>query len=180
MEIVKHIGIAILWTILYLVFEYIRTPFHEYIHFYFANKYYPCKAITYSQFKVGKTNKIEWRKQRYLGSPKGLTIVDNDFLVYTEKQISVIAIMPTVLTIIAYVILFGGITLYLNIAFGIWYYWLLFGGMAISYFSSILKFKIWSDLKIFFKPAEFKEYMKKQHEKTAQDSFNYIKIKGLN
>ena len=179
---------VICWFCFLMLYEYYKTPLHEYIHFYYANKYFKCKAITYSQFNYKESeSRIEWRKQDFFAHPKGLTVVDNDFLVYSDKEIKKIAVMPLAICFAFYLSFMGIVTvgiMHINfflIRIKTWLPLLLFSIYALLYiFNTICAKSSWSDFKIFLNPKGFKEYMKHEHETNGKDSYNYIKIKGLN
>lgn len=176
----QYVFLGFLWLVCYFLFEFIKTPIHEFIHIYFAEKYYPCNIITYSQFYLGKKkSNIKWKKQGFFSSPKGFTIVDNDFLVYTNAQIKAIAIMPTVITLILYILLMGGLSIAIDTLLPLPVYRFVFILSLVLFVLNVVKQKHWSDFKIFLNPEGFKEYMKEQHEHNGKDCYNYISVKGL-
>lgn len=174
--------INFIYIVLFVIFYGFSTSVHEYIHFLCANRFKPCNALIFSQFNIYKKHQnIKWVKKPLFKG--GETYLDNDFLVYSPKQIKVIAITPSVIISLSYLVLSGlecfmaynllksyyghemYVASYIALSVFIVLWFLLKGRMT------------WCDRSIFLNPKGFKNYMKNQHEHSLADSYQYNLIK---
>ncbi len=171
-----------LYCILLVLFLMFSTSVHEYIHFLCANKYKSCNALIFSQFNIYKKSPaIRWVKKPLFKG--GETYLDNDFLAYTPKQIRVIAIMPSVVTSISYLLFTAGFCAVIYAIFHkyVGYEYILsfyvITGIIISLWFLLKGRMTWCDRSIFLNPKGFISYMKNQHEHSLADSYQYNLIK---
>ncbi len=171
-----------IYTVSLLIFMIFATSIHEYIHFYFANKYHPCKAIISSQFNFYKKNpKIKWFKRSIIEGG-GHIFLDNDFLPYTDKQIVVIAIMPTIViavlnliwevALLPIVIHIAKKTMFWKIDAVLY----VIVAISVTLLYSFHGRNMWCDKRIVRNPKGFKEHMEYQHKTGGADSYQYALI----
>ena len=174
MELNTWLQISANLLIIFLFYTF-KSSFHEYIHFFFANKFKSCKALIISRYNIFRKNKsIKWVKNSRLQG--GVTYVDNDFLDYTSIQTKIIAIAPT---IAEFVVILGtsimtALVLKNRFApfialFTVIYYCLTYVLGALR----SAKRGTWHDFVIFLFPRKFKLYMMEQHQKILEESYQY-------
>lgn len=170
-----------------MVFLYVFPPFHEYIHYFFARIYspYPFDAIVCASFDIFKKNKnIVFFKVRSLKKDNehvyGQIALSNDFLVYSARQIRIIAIMPSVIAFLCESVLNSCvlivcciITRYplcdLTIAVFIVLEFFFF------YFNFFYKKGVWNDSQIFKNPRGYKQFMLNERHNCGDSSFLFVK-----
>lgn len=180
---IKYIFIiSSIYAVLLVLFLMCSTSLHEYIHFWCAYRFSSCKALIFSQFNIYKNNpNIKWVKKPLFKG--GETFLDNDFLAYTSKQIRVIAIMPSLVSAIIWLIITlifcYALFLFFNQHTGYEYlikYYIIIGAIISLWF--LLRGRTpWCDRAIFLNPDGFKAYMRNQHEHSLADSYQRNIIK---
>lgn len=170
----------------YAYFVLLGTNVHECTHFAVARLYKPCRGFIlcrYNWFK--KSPDIIWCKK----TRGGQTILENDFLDYSDKQLRIIALAPHLvnglLFLIGYVIFAINFAVKMHNFFigkgfvTIVTYVIISGVILTAYFlfHGFIKNRKnpnhWNDWRIVFNPSGFREYMKTQRTNIGEDSYQY-------
>ena len=155
----------------------IMSPFHEKIHYLIANRYVKCGGKIESWCNVYKRLNVRFVKIPYFKNGRGFhgqTTLDNNYLVYSNAQIRVIAIVPSIVDFfimafyeIAISVLFTGYLDRLEVLSS--FISMLIVLIIIQFIVPIMDRTDWNDMKIFRDPEGFKEHIEHKEQTLKPD-----------